>query len=129
MSVNKQILIGRLGHDPRIAALQNGTSVMNFSLATSERIKDNQEEVTWHKCILYGNLVDSIKQYVKKGTQLYIEGKTRHRKYENKQGVEVWTTEVIVNKLVMLGSAPSKAEAPAGQKENETNYDNDTIPF
>lgn len=127
MSVNKQILIGRVGQDGEFKALPNGTPVLNFSVATSKRLK-GAEETQWHRCILYGKLAEAIYPYVMKGTQLYVEGETRHRKYMSKAGVETYITEVIVSQVELLGSK-QKHEAKEGHPGADAWDGSQDIPF
>lgn len=102
MSVNKIILIGNLGKDPDFKTMSNGNEVALFSLATSESWKDREtgerrEKTEWHRIVCYSKgLIGIIKQYVKKGSKLYIEGKLQTRKWTDKQGIEKYTTEVIM---------------------------------
>ena len=100
-SVNKVILLGRLGKDPEIRSMQNGKRVANFGLATSKRWKDREtqeqkEATTWHNIVVFNEgLVGIIEQYVKKGSQIYVEGEIQTRKWQDKDGNDRFTTEVI----------------------------------
>lgn len=102
MSVNKVILIGNLGRDPEIRTMNNGNEVALFSMATSESWKDKQtgekrEKTEWHRIVIYSKgLIGIVKQYVHKGSKLYIEGTLQTRKWTDKQGVEKYTTEIIM---------------------------------
>jgi single-strand DNA-binding protein len=152
MSVNKVILIGRLGKDPETRYMPNGEAVTNAALATSENWKDKsgekQEKTEWHNLVFYRRLAEIAGEYLKKGSQVYIEGKLQTRKWE-KDGVTRYTTEVIVNEMTMLGgkssgggsfevmekapaaeqsSAAPAAKKPAPAKSNFDNFDDD-IPF
>ena len=155
MSVNKVILVGRLGKDPETRYMTSGEAVTNATLATSENWKDEsgekQEKTEWHNLVFYRRLAEIAGEYLKKGAQVYIEGKLQTRKYQTKEGQERYTTEIIVNEMQMLGSksggagsfevvenqgqssaparsAPaSKPSAPAA-KGNFDNFDDD-IPF
>jgi len=153
MSVNKVILIGRLGKDPETRYMPNGEAVTNATLATSENWKDKsgekQEKTEWHNLVFYRRLAEIAGEYLKKGSQVYIEGKLQTRKWE-KDGVTRYTTEIIVNEMTMLGgkssgssnfevvekapaseqsSAASAAKRPApAAKGNFDNFDDD-IPF
>lgn len=112
-SVNKATLIGNLGADPDIRALQDGRKVASFGLATSESWKDRQtgekrEQTEWHKVVVWGDgLVGVLERYVRKGSKLYVEGQLRTRKWQDQNGVDRTTTEVTVSgfggKLVLLG--------------------------
>ena len=112
-SVNKVILLGRLGKDPEIRSMQSGKRVANFGLATSKRWKDREtqeqkESTTWHNVVVFNEgLVGIIEQYVKKGSQIYIEGELQTRKWQDKDGNDRVTTEVILqpynSNLTLLG--------------------------
>ena len=106
--VNKVILVGRLGQDPDMHTMQNGNSVANLSLATSEEWKDKatgekKERTEWHRVVIFGALADIAGQYLKKGSQAYFEGKLQTRKWTDKDGVEKYSTEVIASEMQMLG--------------------------
>ena len=107
MSVNKVILVGRLGKEPDVKKLTNGESVTNVTLATSENWKDKsgqkQEKTEWHNLVFYRQLAEIAGQYLSKGSQIYIEGKLQTRKWQTKDGQDRYTTEVIVNEMQMLG--------------------------
>lgn len=105
--VNKVILVGRLGKDPEVRHLENGATVANFSIATSETYKDRQtgekrEQTEWHNVVLWRGLADVAEKYVKKGDMIYVEGKLRTRSWE-KDGVTRYTTEVVGDNMTMLG--------------------------
>tara|TARA_B100000401_G_C52183204_1_gene428731 strand:- start:28 stop:501 length:474 start_codon:yes stop_codon:yes gene_type:complete len=116
-SVNKVILLGRLGKDPEIRSMQSGKRVANFGLATSKRWKDREtqeqkESTTWHNVVVFNEgLVGIIEQYVKKGSQIYVEGELQTRKWQDKDGNDRYTTEVILqpynSNLTLLGSRNS----------------------
>lgn len=107
--VNKVILVGRLGKDPEVRHLENGATVANFSLATSETYKDRQtgerrEQTEWHNVVLWRGLAEVAEKYVKKGDMIYVEGKLRTRSWE-KDGVTRYTTEVVGDNMTMLGGS------------------------
>ena len=106
--LNKVILIGYLGRDPEIRYMPNGDAVCNFSIATRESWKDQsgqrQERTEWHNITLYRRLAEVAGQYLKKGSQVYIEGKIQSRKYTDKQGIERTAYDIIGNEMKMLGS-------------------------
>ncbi len=116
-SINKVILVGNIGQDPQVRTMQSGQKIVNFSLATSERWRDRQsgeqkEQTEWHRVVVFNpNLVDVAERMLQKGTKLYIEGSLRTRKWQNQQGVDVYTTEVVLNpfsgQMVILGGAKS----------------------
>ncbi|MFY0626427.1 MAG: single-stranded DNA-binding protein [Reichenbachiella sp.] len=105
--VNKVILLGNLGRDPEVRHLENGRAVANFSIATSETYKNKQgEKVTnteWHNVVLWTPLAEIAEKYMKKGNQVYIEGKLTSRSYEDKEGVTKYITEVVGRELTLLG--------------------------
>lgn len=117
--VNKVILVGNVGQDPEMRYMPSGGAVCNLSIATSESWNDKQtgekkEQTEWHRVVLFGKLAEIAGEYVKKGTQLYIEGQLRTRKWTDQQGVERYSTEVVVNvggQMQMLGGK----NAPASQ--------------
>jgi len=105
--LNKAILIGNLGADPETRYTQDGTCVCNIRLATTERFKDRngeqQERTEWHRVVLWGRLGEIANQYLKKGSQVYIEGKIETRKWQDRDGQERYTTEIRANEMKMLG--------------------------
>lgn len=105
--VNKVILLGNLGRDPEVRHLENGRAVANFSIATSEIYKNKQgEKVTtteWHNVVLWTPLAEIAEKYLKKGNQVYIEGKLTSRSYEDKEGVTKYITEVVGREMTLLG--------------------------
>lgn len=112
MSLNKVILIGNLGRDPEVRYMPNGDPVCNFSIATSESWNDRQtgqrqERTEWHNITLYRRLAEVAGQYLKKGSQVYIEGRIQSRKYTGKDGIERTAYEIIGNEMQMLGGRQS----------------------
>ena len=107
--INKVILVGNLGGDPELRQTNNGTSVCNFNLATSfvrrnPETGDTTETTEWHRVVLFKRLAEIAEQYLKKGDQAYIEGRLSTRKWQDREGNDRWTTEVIGSELQMLGS-------------------------
>lgn len=114
---NLAVLLGFVGQEPSIKKFDNGNEVASFSLATSESWKDKKtgerkSRSEWHKIIFHGNLVNVIKNYVHKGSKLYVEGSIKYRKYTNNEGVEVYITEIIGKTLTMLDSKNSNQSSP-----------------
>ena len=107
MSVNKVILVGRLGRDPEVRYLPNGEAVANFGVATSEQWKDRngerQERTEWHNITMYRRLAEIAGDYLRKGQEVYIEGKIQSRKYTGKDGVERTAYEIIASEMKMIG--------------------------
>jgi len=152
--INKVILIGNLGADPETRAMPSGTTVANLRVATSESWRDKQtgeqqERTEWHRVALFGRLAEIAGEYLRKGSQVYIEGSLRTRKWQDKQGNERYSTEIIGNELQMLGgrggagagagasptsaaagsgATPSYAEESAGGGSRSEEFDDD-IPF
>src|ERR1700722_7199888 len=106
--INKVILVGNLGADPETRAMPSGTTVANLRIATSESWRDKQsgeqqERTEWHRVVLFGRLGEIAAEYLKKGSQVYIEGSLRTRKWQDKQGTERYSTEIVGNEMQMLG--------------------------
>jgi single-strand DNA-binding protein len=118
--VNKVILVGNLGKDPETRYMPSGSAVTNLTLATSESWKDKQsgdqqERTEWHKIAMFGRLAEIAAEYLRKGSQVYIEGKLRTRKWQDKEGKDRYTTEIVADEMQMLGSKGSGgASAGAG---------------
>lgn len=107
-SLNKAMIIGRLGQDPEVRYTQSNTAVANLSVATSERYKDNmgewKENTEWHRVVAWGRLAEICQEYLKKGSQVYIEGPIQTRKWEDKEGQTRYTTEIKALTMKMLDS-------------------------
>ena len=108
MSVNKVVLLGNLGQDPTIRYTAGGAAVTSFSIATSESWKDKstgerQERTEWHNIVMFNRLAEIAGQYLKKGSQIYVEGRLQTRKWQDKNGIDRYTTEIIANEMQMLG--------------------------
>ena len=132
--VNKVIIVGNLGQDPEVRYMPSGDAVANLSLATSESWKDKQgqmQEVTeWHRVAIFGNLAEIAGEYLRKGSQVYIEGKLKTRKWQNKEGVDQYTTEIHLDPfngvMQMLGGKGDNQQQsrqqspPAQQNQNQS---------
>lgn len=110
--INKVILIGNLGQDPEVRYTQSNTAIANISIATSETWKDkqtgeNREQTEWHRCVAYRRLAEICGEYLKKGSKVYVEGRLQTRKWQDKDGIERYTTEIVINDLQMLDGRPS----------------------
>ena len=121
-SVNKVILVGNLGKDPEIRYMTNGEAVANVSIATSESWKDKttgeKKEITeWHRLVFYRKLAEIVGQYLKKGSTVYVEGRIRTRKWQDKEGQERYTTEIEANEMQMLGGRQNAASSSGGEAE------------
>ena len=114
--VNKVIIVGNLGKDPETRYMPSGSAVTNLRIATTEAWKDKQsgeqqERTEWHAVAMFGRLAEIAAEYLRKGSQVYIEGKLRTRKWQDKEGKDRWTTEIVADEMQMLGS---RGGAPAG---------------
>lgn len=107
--VNKVILLGRLGADPEVRTLESGTKVSSIRLATTERYKDRngqqQESTEWHNVVFWRGLADIVEKYLKKGDQVYVEGRIKTRKWTDKDGNDRYSTDIVANEMTMLGGA------------------------
>lgn len=107
MTVNKVILIGNLGRDPEVRSTASGTSVCNLRIATSERRKDREgnwnDHTEWHSVVCFGRTADNVGRFLAKGRQVYIEGRLQTRKWQDKDGADRWSTEVVADNLRFLG--------------------------
>jgi single-strand DNA-binding protein len=107
-SVNKVILIGNLGRDPETRYMPDGGAITNISVATTDTWKDKagekQEKTEWHRVAFFGKLAEIAGEYLKKGSQVYVEGRLQTRKWQDKEGVDKYTTEIIADRMQMLGS-------------------------
>ncbi|MBI2026296.1 MAG: single-stranded DNA-binding protein [Deltaproteobacteria bacterium] len=115
--VNKVIIVGRLGTDPEVRYTTNGTSVTNFSVATSENWNDKegnkQERTEWHRIVVWGKMGELCSQYLKKGRQVFIEGRIQTRSWEDKEGQKRYTTEIVAQNVQFLGSREQSSSASA----------------
>ena len=126
-SVNKVILLGNLGRDPEIRSMQSGSKMANFSIATSKRWKDRntqeqKEKTSWHNIVVFGDgLVDIVEKYVKKGSKIYVEGELQTRKWQDKDGNDRYTTEIILQgyncNLTLLDSRNSNSQVSDNSQE------------
>jgi single-strand DNA-binding protein len=112
--INKVILVGTLGKDPEVRYSQSGSAICSLSLATNEKWKDKngemQERTEWHRVKFFGRMAEIAGEYLKKGSQAYVEGKLRTEKYTDKQGVERYSTDVIADELMLLGGKSEGGE-------------------
>lgn len=128
-SVNKVILLGNLGISPDMRYLPNGDAVANFSIATTENWKDKSGEkkskTDWHRIVAYGKLAEIMGEYLDKGSSVYIEGRLQTRKWQNKEGVDQYTTEIVADRMQMLGGKP----AGGGERGQSASRDSDSGGF
>ncbi|MDG1477718.1 MAG: single-stranded DNA-binding protein [Vicingaceae bacterium] len=125
--INKVILVGNLGKDPEVRYLEGGTAVANFPIATSETYKDRtsgerKTNTEWHNIVVWRGLAEIAEKYLKKGSQIYLEGKLRTRQWQDKDGNNRYTTEIVADNLQMLGRKDdgASAAAPASSNTNTT---------
>ena len=124
--INKVILVGNLGQDPEIRYMPNGNAVANISVATSETWKDKQtgeskDKTEWHRVVIFGKLAEIAGEYLKKGSQVYIEGQLQTRKWQDQSGIDHYTTEIVVNTggtMQMLGSRENSADDRGHSTQN-----------
>ena len=146
-SVNKARLIGNLGKDPNVRYSPDGSAITNITLATTENWKDKsgekQEKTEWHRVAFFGKLAEIAGEYLKKGSQVYVEGRIQTRKWQDKEGQDRYTTEIVADRMQMLGSrgnsfevsdSPSESrpqQRPAQQAQQKGGFDDmdDDIPF
>ena len=149
-SVNKVILVGNLGRDPEVRYMPNGDAVCNFSIATTDSWKDKngekQERTEWHNIVMYRRLAEIAGEYLKKGAPVYLEGKLQTRKWQDKDGKDRYTTEILADQMQMLGGrgegggqsgggqAPSQRQQAPAQRQSAPapsggNVPDDDIPF
>ena len=130
--INKVILVGNLGNDPDVKATQSGTTVTTISVATSEQWKDKQtgqaqERTEWHRVKFFGRLAEIAGDYLRKGSQVYIEGSLRTDKYTDKNGIERYSTDIIASEMQMLGGnegggGGGQRSQGGGQRQSGGNY-------
>lgn len=136
--VNKVILIGNLGAEPEVRAAANGTVITNLRVATSEAWKDQQgqlqERTEWHRVVMFGRTAEIARDYLRKGSKIFLEGRLQTRKWQDKEGRDQYTTEVVANELQMLDSAeggqdtrPAREPKPE-RKPGTVDFDDD-VPF
>ena len=141
--VNKAIVVGNLGNDPEIRYAANGSAIASISVATSERWKDKnsgeqQERTEWHRIKLFGRQAELAGEYLKKGSQVYIEGRIQTSKYQDKDGNDRWSTEIVAREMTFLGGrggggggdSQSASSASSPQRDSGPSGDfDDDIPF
>jgi single-strand DNA-binding protein len=140
--INKVIIVGNLGADPETRYMPSGSAVTNLSVATSETWKDKQtgeqkERTEWHKVAMFNRLAEIAAEYLRKGSQVYIEGKLRTRKWQDRDGNDRWTTEIVADEMQMLGGRGGGGSAPmssdrgssGGPPQGPPDDFEDDIPF
>lgn len=144
MSVNKVMVLGRLGQDPELKYTPSGMAVCNFTVATSETWNDKagqkQERTEWHRIVVWGKLAELCNQYLSKGKQTFVEGSLQTRSWDDKDGTKRYTTEVVAKSVQFIGSSTNKENsnhetheqmelAPEYDISTDTNFTRDDIPF
>jgi single-strand DNA-binding protein len=140
MAVNKHIIVGFLGSDPEVKFISNGKAVANFNVATTEKWNDEngqkQEKTEWHRIVIWGRLAEVAGEYLKKGSQVYLEGKVTHRKWQDQDGNDKYTTETVVTQMQMLdrvsgSGSGGRSDGPSGGSgRNRTGQGRDgELPF
>ena len=131
--VNKVILVGNLGKDPEVKYLDSGVAVANFSLATSESYKNKEGErvnqTEWHNIVLWRGLAEVAEKWLKKGSSVYIEGKIKTRKWEDKDGNTRYNTEILADNMTMLGGKKDSQENPINPPQETASDKADDLPF
>ena len=123
--INKVIIVGNLGGDPETRYMPSGSAVTNLTVATNESWKDKQtgeqkDRTEWHKVAMFNRLAEVAAEYLRKGSQVYIEGKLRTRKWQDKSGQDRWTTEIIADEMQMLGGRGGGGSAPMNSSSDSS---------
>jgi len=134
---NKVIIVGKLGQDPEVRYTSDGRPICNFSVATSEKWKDKasgekREKTEWHRVVVFGKMAEICGEYLSKGSQAYIEGKLQTRKWQDKEGVDKYTTEIVVDMkgaIQFLGKKREKNDYDKSQEYYPQTDTDDDIPF
>ena len=139
-SVNKAILIGNLGADPELRYTPSGAAVTSFNIATTEKWKNKdgqpQEQTEWHRIVLWSRLAEIAKEYLRKGSPVYIEGRIQNRSYEDKDGIKRYVTEIVGQRMQLLGSRGEARANESGPSEppppppgGDLDAEDDDLPF
>ena len=138
-SINKVLLLGNLGRDPELRSTPKGNNVLNFSMATSRRWKDREAEVVhdetdWHRIVVWGRQAEVLSEYLKKGSQVHIEGRLQTRSWSDNDGAKRYTTEIVASRIQMLGRpedrrTPEPVDEPEVPVASAESDGNDDIPF
>tara|TARA_Y100000992_G_scaffold297047_1_gene260103 strand:- start:967 stop:1392 length:426 start_codon:yes stop_codon:yes gene_type:complete len=126
LSVNKVILLGRVGNDPDVKFMPSGNAVVNISIATNRKFKNQdsgsyEDKTEWHRVVFFNKPAETIGQYVRKGQQLYVEGRLQTRKWQDKDGVEKYSTDIISDNFTFVGSKSDSVDNISPQKNQESN--------
>lgn len=136
--VNKVIIVGNMGNDPEVRVGNNGNCIATISVATSESWKDKntgrqQEKTEWHRVVMFNRLAEIVRDYLKKGSEVYLEGKLQTRKWQDNEGKDRYTTEIVANEMQMLDSrgdngGQAQSQAPQQQAQSNQQFNNEP-PF
>lgn len=132
--INKVILVGHLGRDPEVRYAASGSAIANVTIATSESWKDKnsgekQERTEWHRVVFFNRLAEIVSEYLKKGAQIYVEGRLQTRKWQDKDGNDRYTTEIVANEMQMLGSrGGGGAPADSGYNQDQSSSRPSAVP-
>ena len=142
MSVNKVILLGRVGADPEVKFMPSGNAVLNLSLATNRKFKNQEgayeDKTEWHRVVFFNKPAETIGQYIKKGQQLYVEGRLHTSKWQDKDGVEKYSTDIISDNFTFIGSKSDSTDATQFESQSQKGDDfnqsqstqhDDDVPF
>ena len=138
-SINKVLLLGNLGRDPELRSTPKGNKVLNFPMATSRRWKDREteevhDETDWHRIVVWGRQAEVLSEYLKKGSQVHVEGRLQTRSWSDNDGAKRYTTEIVASRIQMLGRpedrrAPESVDEPEAPSEAVEPDGDDDIPF
>jgi single-strand DNA-binding protein len=137
-SVNKAIILGNLGKDPELRYTPNGQAVTSLRIATTERYKDKsgtlQSRTEWHNVVCWGRLAEIARDYLKKGSPVYIEGRIQYRSYDDKDGIKRYQTDIVATGMQLLGTRPSGGSEtapaePTDMPEPQVSSEDDDLPF
>lgn len=135
-TINKAIIIGKLGNDPEIKYAQNGNAICRLTVATNDGYKDKKtgqliENTEWHRVVFFGKQADFLSKYATKGTTIYVEGKIKTTKWQDNNNQDRYTTEIIANEVQIVGNKMAQEDAPKFSRPsaNKQNSFNDDVPF
>ncbi len=131
--INKVILIGNLGQEPEVRQMPNGNAVTNITIATSESWKDKntgeqRENTEWHRVVMFNRLAEIAGQYLQKGSRIYIEGHLQTSKWQNQQGIDQYTTEIVAKEMQMLGSSSQRLNKNTSSQKIDNKADDSIMP-
>jgi single-strand DNA-binding protein len=132
LSVNKVILLGRVGNDPEVKFMPSGNAVVNLSIATNRKFKNQdsgsyEDKTEWHRVVFFNKPAETIGQYVKKGQQLYVEGRLQTRKWQDKDGIEKYSTDIISDNFTFVGSKSDSSDVFTPKSQDNNDFSNQDI--